>query len=119
MVIIAFYEKSIFLTNQDWRYYVLFTLSIPFIFQATKNNKIDRSIGEYSYPIYLCHGVLLSIWAPLRHFIPNFLTIYILLILCLITCSLVLIIDRKIQNQFKYRVSKNNNKFTEQTFPYL
>lgn len=105
VVIIIFYQNSNFLTIQDWRYYLIFTFSIPFIFEATKNNKMDRLIGEYFYPLYLCHGALLSIWSPLRHFIPEFLKIYILLILCLIICNVVLKIDKKIQNHFKHRVS--------------
>ena len=31
---------------------------MPFIFEATKNNKIDKVIGETSYPIYIVHGLI-------------------------------------------------------------
>ena len=33
---------------------------IPFLFQATKNQTLDRGLGELSYPIYVCH--MLVIW---------------------------------------------------------
>jgi len=33
---------------------------IPFLFQATKNQTLDRNLGELSYPIYICH--MLVIW---------------------------------------------------------
>jgi peptidoglycan/LPS O-acetylase OafA/YrhL len=34
--------------------------AIPFLFRATKNTTIDRYLGELSYPIYICH--FLVIW---------------------------------------------------------
>ncbi len=67
---------------------------------------MDRSVGEYSYSIYLCHTVILSLWAPLRHFIPETLKIYILILMCLVLCTFVIKIDEKIQ--FSLR-----RKFTE------
>ena len=41
-------------------YNCLVFLSLPFIFNLTKNSKIDNRIGELSYPIYLIH--YLVIW---------------------------------------------------------
>jgi peptidoglycan/LPS O-acetylase OafA/YrhL len=34
--------------------------AIPFLFRATKDQAIDRNLGELSYPIYICH--YLVIW---------------------------------------------------------
>jgi peptidoglycan/LPS O-acetylase OafA/YrhL len=34
--------------------------AIPFLFRATNNNALDRHLGELSYPIYICH--ILVIW---------------------------------------------------------
>lgn len=34
---------------------VLFTITVPIIFNLTRKNKIDRTIGEFSYIIYLIH----------------------------------------------------------------
>lgn len=35
--------------------YFLFILFLPFLFIHSKNNKIDRYIGELSYPVYIVH----------------------------------------------------------------
>jgi peptidoglycan/LPS O-acetylase OafA/YrhL len=44
-----------------WFAYVAFAASIPFIFSWSKNNRIDRAIGDLSYPLYLVHGLVLGI----------------------------------------------------------
>lgn len=36
------------------------TVAIPFIFILTKRSKIDRQIGELSYPIYICHMFIIQ-----------------------------------------------------------
>ncbi len=35
--------------------YILIMVSLPLIFEATKKNKLDNYIGEYSYLIYITH----------------------------------------------------------------
>lgn len=41
--------------------YLAITLWLPFLFVATRNFKIDRYIGELSYPIYLVHWLIIRI----------------------------------------------------------
>jgi peptidoglycan/LPS O-acetylase OafA/YrhL len=41
-----------------WLAYVAFALSVPIIFSWSKSNRIDRAIGDLSYPLYLVHGVV-------------------------------------------------------------
>lgn len=43
---------------KNYVYLGLFATAIPFIFERTKNNKLDRLIGETSYPIYMIHGLI-------------------------------------------------------------
>jgi peptidoglycan/LPS O-acetylase OafA/YrhL len=43
---------------QFWVFYVAFALIVPLVFSATKDIAIDRWIGELSYPLYLCHGIV-------------------------------------------------------------
>jgi peptidoglycan/LPS O-acetylase OafA/YrhL len=45
-----------------WIAYILFALSVPAIFAATRNNRLDRMIGELSYPLYLVHGLVQGIF---------------------------------------------------------
>jgi peptidoglycan/LPS O-acetylase OafA/YrhL len=39
---------------------LLLLLAIPFLFRICKTNRLDRFVGELSYPIYICH--FLVIW---------------------------------------------------------
>lgn len=50
-----FFEDSLV---KKYAYLILFALSIPYIFERTKNSKLDRIIGETSYPIYMIHGLV-------------------------------------------------------------
>lgn len=42
-------------------YLVSIALTIPFLFIYTKNSKLDRIIGEFSYPFYISHILVLNI----------------------------------------------------------
>ena len=42
-------------------FYLLLAVGMPLIFNLTKDNKIDRFIGELSYPIYLIWGLRIDI----------------------------------------------------------
>jgi len=41
-----------------WMFYLLFAASVPIVFAATKDDRLDRAIGELSYPLYLVHGIV-------------------------------------------------------------
>lgn len=43
-----------------WLFYLLVFAALPTIFIATKNSAVDRKLGEFSFPIYLCHLPLLA-----------------------------------------------------------
>ena len=45
--------------------YGCLALALPVLFQMTKNNKVDRFVGELSYPIYLTHYFVVSLVAAL------------------------------------------------------
>jgi peptidoglycan/LPS O-acetylase OafA/YrhL len=49
---------------KSYLYYFFAMISIPFIFLYFKNNKIDRLIGELSYPVYISHMLILHIVSP-------------------------------------------------------
>ena len=52
--------------NKPYLYFIAFFISIPFIFLLTKKSKLDSSIGELSYPIYISHVFLLLIIQSLK-----------------------------------------------------
>ena len=40
---------------KQWLYYTIIMLSLPFIFIYTQRSRVDRFLGELSYPIYISH----------------------------------------------------------------
>ncbi len=64
---ILFYRPWALFGLQDYRYYLLFAASLPFIFTVFRASAFDRAVGEYSYPLYLAHALVFSFTAPLRH----------------------------------------------------
>lgn len=68
-----------FNTNKMIIYYVIFFLSIPFLFHFTKDNKFDRLLGEISYPLYLCHFLIIDIFAQIIKVDHQYLGLYSLI----------------------------------------
>lgn len=66
-------------------YLPIVTLATPFLFQLTKNSRMDRFIGELAYPLYLSHLLFLSIN---RRWLMN-MTEIPLLALTLLFCVLI------------------------------
>jgi len=48
--------------------YALIAGGIPFLFKLTRNNALDANVGELSYPIYMCHALVMGLiqWSPLN-----------------------------------------------------
>jgi len=44
-----------------WGIYLLTILTLPALFQLTKNSRIDRQIGNLSYPLYLVHILIIRL----------------------------------------------------------
>jgi peptidoglycan/LPS O-acetylase OafA/YrhL len=44
-----------------WPYYAVVALTLPFIFKFSANSKLDRVLGDLSYPIYLTHFLVLRL----------------------------------------------------------
>jgi len=60
-----------------WVFYGIVSISLPFLFLVSKNWKIDRMVGELSYPIYISHHLVLTVlkpwfWADLSHRLEYF-----------------------------------------------
>jgi len=46
---------------KQWILYVVMVFAIPFLFLLTKHAKIDRELGELSYPVYISHVLIINI----------------------------------------------------------
>jgi peptidoglycan/LPS O-acetylase OafA/YrhL len=89
-------------------YLVIFASAIPYIFEATKSNKIDRIIGESSYPIYIAHGLITLILLVLLPNLGNKLGFVNLSISLLFAVLFNLIIFKYIENYRQKRIKKRN-----------
>lgn len=47
-------------------YFAMIFAALPFLFRATKHSRIDRFIGEMSYPIYLVHLLIIQMLSMFR-----------------------------------------------------
>ncbi|AON56462.1 acyltransferase family protein [Herbaspirillum seropedicae] len=57
---IKFLPGADFDTVRHWAVYVTLALAIPFVFLYSKDARIDAFLGEFSYPVYLIHGLVLG-----------------------------------------------------------
>jgi peptidoglycan/LPS O-acetylase OafA/YrhL len=61
LIIAAFpLDGDYYLLKKSFLLLVL-TLALPFLFLFQKHNSWDRTIGELSYPIYICHWLMILI----------------------------------------------------------
>ncbi|MHB8694003.1 MAG: acyltransferase family protein, partial [Solirubrobacteraceae bacterium] len=42
-------------------FFVLLAIAVPVVFELTKRSRLDRFIGDLSYPLYICHWTVISI----------------------------------------------------------
>ena len=45
---------------KQWFLYLVMIFAIPFLFIITKSMKLDRELGELSYPVYISHILIIS-----------------------------------------------------------
>jgi peptidoglycan/LPS O-acetylase OafA/YrhL len=43
-----------------WAFYLLITLSIPVIFLSLQKNRVDRFLGDLTFPLYISHALVLT-----------------------------------------------------------
>jgi peptidoglycan/LPS O-acetylase OafA/YrhL len=60
---VASWQYNSFLIDHNLRLFVLAAFALPFLFDLSRRVRIDRWLGELSYPIYLIHlPVIGGIW---------------------------------------------------------
>lgn len=70
IIVFTIFYSHVNFPQKENLYFLLFFLSLPIIFHHTKNIKIDRYIGELSYPIYISHIFVLNIITAFKIPIP-------------------------------------------------
>jgi len=85
-------------------YFFLFICALPFIFIYTKSSKLDRFIGELSYPIYISHMLMIDVCGWLH--IPKGVLLTSVTIVLTILFSLLInkLVTEKIEKYRQKRV---------------
>jgi len=89
-----------FNTKRMLVYYLFVFISIPFLFKFTKDNKFDRFLGELSYPLYLCHFLIIDIFAQVLKINHQYLGLYSLFLSLPVAILSYFLIQKPIE---KYR----------------
>lgn len=76
--------------------YALVAIAIPFFFRATNRSRVDRWLGEFSYPLYVCQGLAVTLVLGADP-VTNLQRVYALIAALLAAAALVIFIERPIE----------------------
>ncbi len=78
LIVLIFIYEYITIKDQlkNSLFYILVFISLPFIFSAFKNNKLDRDIGELSFSLYISHHLMVSVFRGYFFSNPQYLYFY-------------------------------------------
>ena len=84
---------------------VLFVLILPTLFSMSEKNKIDRFIGELSYPIYISH-MFVFMFLGMYGFKSSVLVIFVTIVFSIV---LNVLVSNKIEKYRQWRVAKTKS----------
>jgi peptidoglycan/LPS O-acetylase OafA/YrhL len=115
--IISFITMTILIISYGWIksdikifiYYGMFFLLLPYVFEFTKKSKIDRFLGDLSYPIYISHLFVLLVIQFAINIKYEDLGIYLTLFSILLSIILQFAVVNPIEKYRQKRVTKSEN----------
>src|SRR5690606_29379485 len=105
IIAITMYDKIAF-SFKPQIFFVMFFMAIPFIFELSKKSKIDRYVGELSYPLYLIHLFVIVIVSHLNVVIIN-KGITVLVISLVGSIGLKHLVSDRVESYRQNRLQKN------------
>ena len=93
----------------QWLYFFVFFCSLPFIFIYTKNSKIDRYIGELSYPIYISHWLMIELCRDLGIKKEPFFTVSVISLTIIVSLIINKLLNDKIDKYRQKRVASTQS----------
>lgn len=96
-----------FLPHERTKQLIIFIFSfilIPFIFNLFKKNKIDRFIGELSFPVYLSHFLIIDIFTHFTNLPHQFLGLTVATVSIIFSILILKIIINPINNFRQSRI---------------
>lgn len=112
LVLYQYLNINFIFTSQAFRalYYIAFAIFIAFIFNMKKSSKIDRAIGELSYPVYISHFVFIKLISPITLLATSLSGLFIVV---LSTIAFSILLNKFIQNpvdNFRHSLMKKSKK---------
>ncbi len=101
LVVLTCYNKI----EKEYAFAILaFTtfITIPFVFNLTKNKKVDRFLGNISYPIYMVHFLIIAL---LREYLEEYSLSFLLMLVLSVSVMLYCIVDAPINRWRQRRIS--------------
>jgi peptidoglycan/LPS O-acetylase OafA/YrhL len=90
------------------QFYGVVLMALPFVFHLTRDNRLDRWLGEMSYPIYLTHLFVINGASYLPHLsaslystYPTMQIYFIVLNTLVISAAINLVVQTPIERRFK------------------
>jgi peptidoglycan/LPS O-acetylase OafA/YrhL len=96
-------------TANEYCFYVMTAIALPFLFKSTKDNAFDRFLGDFSYPIYLWHllikGLAMAFFAKYGYLAWDMQPVLTLLFAGLTIFCIERPLDRYRHKKFRQQVS--------------
>jgi len=110
-IALAFYSRLP--GNSDARYYFFacgVLLLLPLLFLSTKDNPIDRLLGELSYPLYLIHWSIIYLITPWIVFFPKFLEGIVYVGVAILGAATIYWFIERPMDDFRHRLFERERK---------
>lgn len=65
LLIVFYHYLPVGAFEKRWLFLLLMAFSLPRIFEATRHSRLDRRIGDLSYPLYIVHLLCFTLLGPL------------------------------------------------------
>lgn len=112
LIIYPYFNLGFSFTSTAFRviYYLAFAIFVSFIFNMSKDSKLDRVIGELSYPVYISHFVFIKLVSPITLLATSLPGLFIVILSTLVFSFLL---NRYVQipiDNFRHSLMKKNKK---------
>ncbi len=97
-------DRPLYIAFEPFKF-LNYAIAIPILFTITKNWRIDRFIGELSYPLYLCHLLVLHVVKALTPTGEIGRGIMVIIISIIVSILLYFTVDYPI-NLWRHKLSK-------------
>jgi len=85
---------------------VLVALALPFLFSASRHSRIDRFIGELSYPVYLNHFLFVQLLTTFTSIQPKWYSLIVVPCSILLAIPMVILVEEPLARYRHFRFAR-------------